>query len=304
MNINKVNLNLLKVFHVLMQEQHISRAANKLFLTQPAVSSSLQQLRELFQDELLVRTPKRMVPTKKALMLAPRISQIMQEVEAILFYKDKFDHYNSDRTFTLGMTDYSEFILLPPLYKYLQEHAPKINLKIVACWEFTPEKFENLQLDLGIGIFKGNSKQTLHEPLFNDRAVCVARKDNPIFAKPLTLENYLKADHLAILIQSTTQALTDAALQELNQERNIKITFSTIMPALETLSNSNLIATLPRNIVTTMAKTYPLNYVSLPFKPAEVTLSLIWQKQHDCDTGLTWLRTQIKKISQPYIASL
>ncbi len=300
MNLYKVNFNLLKVFHVLMQEQHISRAAAKLYLTQPAVSSSLQQLRELFNDELLIRTPKKMIPTKKALLLAPKVSQVLSNIECIISFEDEFNYKTAERTFTLGMTDYSEFIILPTLYKYLHEQAPNISLRIVATSDFSPEKFESNQLDLGIGIYKDYSKQMNVQPFFTDRAVCAARESNPIFNAPLTLERYVNAEHFSIAIHSYTSHLAEEALRELKVKREIKVVFSSIMPALETMAATDLVGTLPRNIVLFMRHSLPIKFVELPFSMPEVMLAFIWNRQSDADPGLIWLRSVIEKVSKAF----
>lgn len=300
MNINKVNLNLLKVFHVLMQEQHISRAAAKLFLTQPAVSSSLQQLRRIFQDKLLIRTPKKMIPTKKALMLAPKVAQILDNIECVLSFEDSFNFKTSDRIFTIGMTDYSEFMILPKLYNYLNENNSKISIRVVTCFEFTPEKFDLLQMDIGVGIFRTPYKQLGYHIAFKDYPVCAGRLDNPIFSEPMTLKKYTEAEHLAINVQSQTSFLTDIALADLHTSRNVKVIFSTIMPALETLTHSDLIATIPRNIAVHMSKTsFPIRYVDLPFDVPEVEVGFIWNKQQDADMGLIWLRELLIELTKP-----
>lgn len=131
MNLYRINLNLLKVFSVLMREQHVSDAAKRLHLTQSAISNSLQQLREIFQDELLVRGPKKMLPTKKALLLAPRIDQALSQLEESLFHTDEFNYRTSERIFNLGMTDSAEYIILPKLYEQLKNLAPNVSLKIL-----------------------------------------------------------------------------------------------------------------------------------------------------------------------------
>src|SRR3990167_5206841 len=146
MNLYRINLNLLKVFVVLMREQHVSTAANSLGLTQPAVSNSLQQLRELFQDELLIRSGKKMVPTQKALLLAPQIQQALNQLETVIFFSEEFDYKTSSREFRLGMTDYAEYVLLPKLYERIKEVAPHISLKVLTCHEFSPEDFEAEEL--------------------------------------------------------------------------------------------------------------------------------------------------------------
>ncbi len=294
MNIYRVNLNLLKVFVVLMREQHVSTAAKCLHLTQPAVSNSLQQLRELFQDELLIRAPNKMVPTQKALLLYPKIDQALSQLETLLFYSDKFENKISTRTFNLGMTDYAEYVLLPKIYQQIKKTAPNISLKILTYHEFSSKDFENEKLELGIGLEKKVPKQLLSERLFSDKPVCVANANHSLFKKPLTLESYLQAEHLTTCVYSEELSRADQALKKLNVERNIKLSLQNFLPAFQTLSTSNLIATFSRNVVMQFEKKYRLKHASPPFTIPGFHIAQIWHRQQDNDSGLTWLRKLIK----------
>ncbi len=300
MNIYRINLNLLKVFLVLMQEQHVSAAAKRLYLTQPAISNSLQQLRELLQDELFIRGPKKMVPTQKALVLAPQIEQAIRQLETVLFYSSDFDYKTSTRTFSLGMTDYAEYVVLPKLYEHVRKIAPHVSLKILHYNDYAPEDFEGEQLELGIGLEKRFPKQLKMERIFTDAAVCAGHKDNPIFKRPLTLERYLQAEHLAVCVFSTGLSRPDQALRKLNLERKIRLTLPDILPALQTLTTSDLVATFSKNIVLQSEKKYQLKHKPPPFEIAPLHVAQIWHRQQDNDTGLIWLRTLIKSICAKY----
>ncbi|CAN5219787.1 LysR family transcriptional regulator [soil metagenome] len=300
MNIYRVNLNLLKVFAVLMREQHVSATAKCLHLTQPAVSNSLQQLRELFQDELLIRGPKKMVPTTKALLLAPKVEQALKQLETLLFYTDEFEYKTSTRTFNLGMTDYAEYVLLPKIYTQLKKLAPNVSLKILTYNEFSPEDFENEKLELGIGLEKKFPKQLMIERLFSDYPVCVAHANHAIFKQPLTLERYLQAEHLATCVYAERLSRADQALKKLNVERNIKLTSPNVLPAFQTLATSALIGTFSRNLVIESAKKYNLKHTPPPFLIPEYHIAQIWHRQQDNDSGLIWLRILIKNICDKY----
>ncbi len=296
MNLYRVNLNLLKVFFVLMKEQHVSAAAGRLHLTQSAVSNSLQQLRELFQDELLIRGPKKMVPTQKALHLAPQVEHVLRTLETVLFYSDDFEYKTSTRTFNLGMTDYSEYVLLPKIYERIKKLAPYLSLKIQLYHKFTPEDFESEQLELGIGQEMKFPKQLMVERIFSDRTVCVARENNPIFKKPLTLKRYLQAEHLATCAYSDNLPKADQALKKLNLKRNIKISLPNALPAFQMLSTSDLVGTFSRSIVMQAEKRYHLKYELPPFEIAEFHIAQICHRQQNNDSGLLWLRNIIKNI--------
>jgi len=283
-----------------MRERHVSAAAKCLHLTQPALSNSLQQLRELFQDELLIRGPKKMVPTQKALLLAPKVEQVLSQLENLLFYTDEFEYQTSTRVFNLGMTDYTEYVLLPKIYQHIQKIAPNLSLKIHTYNEFFPEYFENDKLELGIGLEKKLPKQLVVERLFTDSPVCVAHANHAIFKKPLTLERYLQAEHLAACVYSEELPRADQALKKLNLQRNIKLSLPNALPALNILANTNLVGTFSKNLVLQAEKKYKLKYVSSPFVIPEYHIAQIWHRQQENDHGLIWLRALIKNICAKY----
>jgi len=284
-----------------MQEQHVSTAAKSLHLTQSAISNSLQQLREIFKDELLIRGPKKMVPTKKALLLAPQIEKHLNQLDTLLFYTDEFDYKNSTRTFKLGMTDYAEYMLLPKLYEQIEKSAPNLRLKISTHNKFSPEDFENKKLELGIGLEKKIPKPLRSEKLFSDKPVCVAQANHSIFNQPLTLEDYLQAEHLVTCVYSAELSRADQALKKLKLKRNIKLTMQNVLPALEMLSNSKLIGTFSQKLITQSEKKFRLKYTFPPFDIPEFHIAQFWHRQHDNDSGLIWLRGLIKNICNKYL---
>ena len=297
MNLYKVNLNLLKVFQALMREKQVTRAAKKLHLTQSAISNSLNQLRELFNDELFIRDVRTMSPTPKAIRLAPQVEQVLQQIESFLIPDKAFDYATSNRNFTLGMTDYLDFILLPKLYESLKKQAPNISLKILSIYEFSAEIFTQQQVELGIGFEKKLNNQSLkHESLFSDYAVCVGRANHSIFKRPLTMERYLQAEHIRTTVYSEEMTKTDLALAKLNLKRNVKITLPEILPALKIIAHSDLIGTFSQKLAAQSAKSHHLQYTHPPFKIPEVKIMQVWHRQQDQDAGLLWLRSLIKKL--------
>ncbi len=296
MNIYNVNLNLLKVFATLMREQNVSVTAKRLQLSQPAISNSLQQLRELFQDELLIRGPKGMVPTQKALLLAPQIDQLLSQLEGVLFHEEGFDYQTSTRLFTLGMTDYAEYVILPALYKQLKQVAPGIALKIVTYHDFSPQDFECGKLELGIGLEKKYAKPLKVERLFKDHPVCVARKEHALFKKPMTLKRYLQAKHLATCIHSDGLARADQALKKIHLERQIQLTLQNFLPAFHILSTSDLVGTFSENVAKLFLKKYNLQYAIPPFVIPDYYIVQLWHRQQNNDAGLLWLRQLVKQV--------
>lgn len=128
MNIRNVELNLLVAFDAMMRERSVSRAAERTFITQPAMSHALNRLRQLFDDPLFVRTPRGMLPTPRADELVEPVRRVLRDIEALVGPSRVFDAAGREHRFSLGATDYMEFLLLPPLIALIQRHAPKVDM--------------------------------------------------------------------------------------------------------------------------------------------------------------------------------
>ncbi len=302
MNLYKVNLNLLKVFLVIMQERQVTAAAKKLHITQPAVSNSLNQLRELLDDDLFIRGQKEMMPTQKALSLLPQIEQAFLQLETAIFYTKPFAYQTAIRTFNLGMSDYAEFVILPKLYAVLKQKAPHISLKVLPFTDFTVGEFERGDLELGIDLEKKIPSQLNSEYLFSDGALCVSSMSNTLFDRSLTLKRYLQAEHLSVCSFPHQPSRVDMALKKINVTRNVKLMLPDILPALQTIATSELIGTFSKHVVMSLAPVYQLKYLEPPFAIPEMSIVQVWHRQQENDSGLLWLRALIKEICQQYFS--
>lgn len=302
MNIHRINLNLLIALDALLTERHVSRAAQKIFITQPAMSNSLLQLRELFNDELLVRSGKNMLPTPLALEILPKIKQIMQQIEETFTTRRNFDPATSERKFRIAMSDYMEFILLPLISEKLIKYAPNISLKIIhANMLDNANIFVDRNIDLGIGVVTFPTSSFINaEVLFKEEAICAASAGHPAMKK-LTLKAYKNAKHLAIAYQDDpVLALTDAALKEIGSMRNISLAIPHMLSAMHVLAKTPLLATVPKRMALSLQKQLNLVVQKLPFSVPSVTISQIWHNRFDNDAGHQWLRTLIKEIGQKF----
>lgn len=233
MNIKKINLNLLIALDALLSEQSVSRAAEKIFITQPAMSNSLTQLRQLFNDKLLVRSGNQMKLTPFAQDIAPKIRNILDQIEETVIHREEFQPEKAKRLFRIGISDYGEFIFLTFLAEKLAVEAPNISLKLIHMNTLSdPSLFLEGKIDLGIGINELNSPAISSEQLFVEEAVCVARANHPLM-KPLTLKKYLSARHLAIVYQDENiGTVTDLSLKEINGTREIVLAVPHMLAAM------------------------------------------------------------------------
>lgn len=199
-NLAAVDLNLLVVFDALMSERHVTRAAEKIGLSQPATSNALSRLRSLFEDELLVRTATGMEPTPKAMSLAAPIRQILLQIQSSLEPEKPFVPEESNRIFTIGTSDYIEFILFSKLMGKLEMVAPKVKIRVRSLSDIksTYRMLDADEIDLAIGYFPECPSWQQAKVLFEEKFVGVCRANNPKLSDTVTLENFLSVTHLLI----------------------------------------------------------------------------------------------------------
>ncbi|NEQ21850.1 MAG: LysR family transcriptional regulator, partial [Microcoleus sp. SIO2G3] len=151
-NLAGVDLNLLVVFDALMTQQHLTRAAEKIGLSQPATSNALSRLRKLLKDELFIKTSKGMTPTPKAVELAEPIRQVLLQIQTTIYSEPQFVPQTSDRIFRLGMDDYSELVFLPKLLQEIELLAPKVRIQVRSTnWMRSPKLLDAGEIDVAIG---------------------------------------------------------------------------------------------------------------------------------------------------------
>lgn len=298
MNINKINLNLLISLDALLTEKQVTRAAERLFITQSAMSSSLNQLRELFQDKLFIRGREAMVPTEKALNIAPHVKRILNDVQNLLSQTQTFDPKISTRCFSLGLSDYAEFVILPRIYSIIKNNAPGVKLKICSLHPRAKlEDFELGNIELGIGAQVTNSMQLKKQLLFTENPICILSKKHKLHNKKLTIGNYKSAEHLVLDDgNGSFLGFSDLGTKLLGQHFQIALTMPHPYPALCTLAKTNLISLIPERIANQVTKNLNLMTKPIPFKTEPVAIYQFWHKRLDEDPGLLWLRDRIKGV--------
>jgi len=237
MNIKKINLNLLQALDALLTEAHVTRAAKKLFITQSAMSNALNQLRELFQDDLLVRGPEGMLLTPKAETLQPKLHQLIRELQQLTVIEPIFDSKQSDRVFNIGMSDIAEFLLLPEILKRLRKEAPHVRLEIQHVNHVTSlHPFKKKNIELACGCLVDDILHLNKEHCFTFKGIVIARRDHPLMQTKITLKQYLNAKHIRVKYQARLEGTNiDQTLEKLGKKRNTVVTLAHVIPTLFTL---------------------------------------------------------------------
>jgi DNA-binding transcriptional LysR family regulator len=299
MNLTGIDLNLLVVFDAIMTEGQVTRAGEKLGLSQPATSNALARLRNLTKDELFVRNNGKLQPTPVAIALAQQIQPALNQIQTALSPSQLFDPLTSDRVFNIGMNDYVEFVLLPPLLEKLAPIAPHVKIQVRSGnREQQLALLDRGELDLMCGLFP--DKITWHEQqlMFKELFVCVCRQNHPSIGDTISLDNYVNADHLLVSVQEDMVGRVDFLLAQQNLARNIVVSTPHFLVAPSILARTNLVATLGERIVKEFAPILKLKILPCPLPLQGFSVFMRWhQSMNDRDAN-AWLRGIILEVSK------
>jgi len=300
MNLSNINLNLLVALDALLKERHVTKAGQRLHITQSAMSNLLKQLRDVFQDELFVRgQASRMIPTPRALALAQPVQEVLLQAAAIFAQPKKFNPKSERHTFTIGMSDYAEFVLLPPLMQLLNKQAPGVDIIVKHINYLTDETpFEDSIIDLAIGIYPTIPENLIAEKLFIEESVCLGWRQNPLLKKPLTLEAFTKAKQIVILyFENRTELFSEQYLTQRGLKRRVMATVPHTLTAVNSLPGTDLITMVLKKAAQKLIKTLPLAMQPAPFAYPDINIHMVWHTKHRNNTAHQWLRQQIKGLS-------
>lgn len=304
-NLSGIDLNLLLVFHALMLERSVTRAGQRISLTQSATSNALARLRVLLDDALFVKTPRGMVPTPRAQSLAEPIQLALHQIAAAVQPPTPFDPSKSQRMFNLGMSDYVEFALLPSLVHTCAEEAPGITLNIRAVNRDTGlDLLDASAIDVAVGYFPKIKRWHAHETLFSEHWICVGCDCNDALPKRdrLTLKQYLKNRHLVVSSRENgTGADTlpgdfDEALFRLHGlRRQVVASIPHFLAAPFVIERTPLLATIEERLARRHLGHLGLRLFNLPFDVAGFDVSQVWHRSRTVDPAQLWLRQRIKE---------
>ncbi|MFC6280816.1 MULTISPECIES: LysR family transcriptional regulator [Polaromonas] len=286
MNINTFDLNLLRVFSAIYTERNVSRAALKLGMTQPAISNALIRLRRSCDDPLFVRTSRAMEPTSTATEMFPPIKQVLSILKESFDQPSKFDPLTSQRRFKLLMSDAGETVILAKLMAALYLQAPRVEVEAVQMPHSSyAQALEDGSVDLAFGNLPFLKAGFYQQKLFSDPYLCIASKHHPLVKKKsLKLSDFLSAPHI-LVTSGNADALVEQALTKKRVKRNIPLRLSNYHVAVEIVSKTGLLATVPLKVVTPAVQA-----LALPFsiQPAEVRQ--FWHRRAHHDVANKWLR--------------
>ncbi|WP_110667874.1 LysR family transcriptional regulator [Salinicola halophilus] len=289
-----IDFKLLVMFETLMQERSVSRAAERLFLGQPATSAALARLRDIFDDPLLVRTGRQMVPTARALEIYEQLQPALDAISNVLSQTSNFDPATSEAIFRVGFTDDVEFALLPALLKRLRGEAPGIVLVVRrADFHLMPQLLNTGEITVAVGYARELPANAKQKTLRYARPK-VLRADGRLGA--LTLDEYCERPHALVSFDGDLHGYVDDLLTTLGRKRRIVLAVPQFNSLASLLKDTDMIATVPEYAADVLAAQGGLRVDELPLERAPSPLSMVWQSVHDTDPAERWLRARIQMV--------
>ena len=306
MNLRQFDLNLLIIFDALISECHVSRAANKVFLSQSAMSHALNRLREQLNDPILVRTESGLQPTPKALAMAPKVKNALQLLQQSLNPSEVFDPQYSHRTFTIACTDYFEAIIFPDLLSQLLNAAPNIKVEIEMIGEdASHNRLANGQVDLVIGL---NAEMSLPNhlvvtPWLHEPQVCLLANHHDHKKDTVTLKEYLALQHVVFMdvsreAKDTNIDAVDVWLASKNKQRQHMARTVNYMAAARIVEKTQSIMTLPLHMAQLFSKMLSVRIVKPPKGIPSLNMTMVQHPFYKDETSVKWLSEQIQLFSK------
>ncbi|WP_260925105.1 LysR family transcriptional regulator [Novosphingobium sp. 9] len=300
MELRDFDLNLLLVMDALFEEGTLTRAAQRLRLSQPTISAALAKLRSQLGDELFIRASGSMQPTARAQALRPAITGILQSVRSDVLAQADFAPSTYHGTITLSLSDIGELEFLPRLLALLEAEAPGARLRsVVANPQDLAAMMDAGEVDLAIGYFPDLVTAVFKQQLlFRHGSACIVRNDHPTIRKTLTLEDYLAARHIAVAPAGRLRDVVEATLaaQHLHREVALEIPHFINLPFL--VEASDLVATVPQPLAQQFARICALRVFEVPFAVPALEIKQLWHKRYDGHPRLQWLRRIVARVIQ------
>ncbi|MDI9220554.1 LysR family transcriptional regulator [Pantoea sp. EA-12] len=292
MNINSLDLNLLQTLDVLLEELNVTRAAQRLNLSQPSVSAQLARLRAVLDDPLLLPGPRGMLPTSRAEALRDPLRLALEALTRAVAPPDVFNPAHADQTWRIAATDYMSSALVLPALNLIRDAAPRSRM---AVFTLNPpqvaQQLEKGELDL---VFHtgDNAPPTLHQrKLFSERYVLAGRRDHPQLQQPPTLDQFCQLEFVLISPDGGGfSAATDSALAKLGRKRRVALSVPHFLFMLEVLASSDLVAVVPERLV---RNTPHIRIFTPPLEIPGFDILMLWHQRLHRNPAQQWLRQQI-----------
>ena len=296
-DLSRIDLNLLVLFEAVMAERHVGRAAARLHLTPSAVSHGLKRLRLLLRDPVFLKHPRGVVPTDRALALAPRIVALLDGARSLVAEATPFDPARAQRTFSLGAPDAVAAWLLPPLMQALGREAPGVR---VLLRQVLPHHalaaLDGREIDVALTDAGGEvPPRFASRPGYADRWVVVVRAGHP-FARRPTLEAYCDLEHVLVSAGGDPEGFADRLLARLGRTRRVALAVPHFMLSLAVVARTDMATLVPEALLREHREAFGLRAVATPFEVPAIDMRLVVPRTALTDAGIDWLAGVLERV--------
>jgi DNA-binding transcriptional LysR family regulator len=290
-----LDLNLLRVLRVLLQELSVTRAAERLHLSQPAVSASLKRLRQSFDDPLFHPARRGITPTPRALELAEKVERILQEAES-LTAPAHFDPRTEPTRFVIGANDFGLFSVVAPLLERIHRVSPQTELIVKRLSQDIGRQLAHGEMDVAITLMSTPVSGARVRPLFRETFTAIVRKGHPCLDRRLDLDEFCALPQVRVSAADARQAdPIDEALTELGRTRRVVVTIPSFFSLPQLLPNSEMIAVAPTRLARHFGGT--LTSTTLPLHVSGFTMNMTWDSRTQESESHKWLRREMEAVA-------
>lgn len=292
MDIRRLDLNLLTTLEALLEEQNVTKAAERLHLSQPAASTQLNRLRDMFNDKLLIPAHRGMIPTAKALELLSPLRLALDQVRDTLTTHQHFDPTQTKLTVTIACTDYLQAVFGLSIIKELRQQAPGIR---IAIRNLEPSQLEAQMLygDVDLALMSpGDAPPALlTKHLYDETYVLVGCEDHPNISNTMSIDDYVQLEHVVVSLSGGNFSTSvDQALQKLGYTRNVVLSAASFLFVPEIVAQSHLVALVPRRLISGRTD---LKRADSPIESAGFSVGMVWHERNHGHSAHRWVREKI-----------
>tara|TARA_R100001143_G_scaffold63550_1_gene71794 strand:+ start:1560 stop:2465 length:906 start_codon:yes stop_codon:yes gene_type:complete len=291
-----IDLKLLQLFDEICKTRNLSRAAENLNLTQPAVSLALGRLRQHFGDPLFVRVGGKMVPTPIAEQLHELVANAIALLEATMAYQPRFDPASDARLFRIAMTDVGQIVVLPHILNTFRDIAPHIQVDVITITNEIADQLQHGDVDLALGFVPDLDGRYVQQKLFEDGFACLVREDHPRVKEALTIRSFQDEEHVIVKTSGTGHLIIEHNLQQQGLKRKVGVQVPNFIGVATVVGSSNLIATLPGRAATLLARAHGVRVMKLPVDMPSYHVRQSWHERMQHDPAHKWLRKKVAEI--------
>jgi DNA-binding transcriptional LysR family regulator len=295
-----VDLRLLALLEALFATRSVTRAGDRLDLSQPAASRALARLRALLHDPLFVRGADGLVPTRRAQALRAPLAAALGAVRALVV-PPVFDPATATGTVRILAPDFDAAALVPPLLAALRTAAPGLDVALLPRRGDALAALAADDADLALGVYANAPAGFRRQRLYDDTMVCLLRRGHPALARPLTPARFAALHHALVTITGEGGGVVDAVLAQRGLARRVVLRLPSFLAAPLVVARSDLVVTMPRRVATEFAAIAPLVLVEPPLPIPRFTVSQVWHERQHADPRHAFLRATIAAVTAAHV---